>query len=32
MNASRKSLAIGMATYDDYDGVYFTVITSPAPP
>jgi hypothetical protein len=24
-NSSRKTLAIGMATYDDYDGVYFTV-------
>ncbi len=23
--SSRKSLTIGMATYDDYDGVYFTV-------
>src|ERR1700746_4081822 len=22
---TRKTLAIGMATYDDYDGVYFTV-------
>ncbi len=25
MTANRKALCIGMATYDDYDGVYFTV-------
>lgn len=24
--APRKALAIGMATYDDYDGVYFSVM------